>query len=91
MIKKIFVSLGNNRPQILVRLEDYVLKAIIEISKGKSSNTVIDALHSQIQLLEKDLGNDVEALNWFDLSEKDISPHHTSPPPEFPTTPLQGV
>jgi hypothetical protein len=90
-IKKIFVALGNNRPRILVELEDCVLRAIIAISKGTPTDMVVDLLHSQIQSLQKDLGEDVEALNWFKLADKDILTTLTPPPSEIPTTPLQGV
>lgn len=71
-----FLTLGNNRPQILVQLEDSVLHAIIAISKGESSEVAIDGLHSQIESLEEDLRNDSEALNWFNLAK--------------PSTPLAG-
>jgi hypothetical protein len=90
-IKKIFVALGNDRPQILVRLEDFVIHAIIDISKGMSSECAIDKIHSEIQSLLKDLTDDHDALNWFDLSAKDISSHLNSPSPDFPATPFQGV
>jgi hypothetical protein len=90
-IKKIFAALGNDRPQILVQLEDSVLHAIIDISKGKSSEAVIDALHLHIQSVEKDLLDDDDAMNWFDLCKKnnealndqsvnEVSDLHTSPP-----------
>jgi hypothetical protein len=65
---KIFLALGNDRPQILIDLEDYVLHAIIDISEGKATEDVIEALYLQIQSREKDLGINRKALNWFDLS-----------------------
>lgn len=75
-----------------MELEDCVLHAIIAISKGTSTDAVLDALHSEIQSLEKDLREDDEALNWFKLvPAKEIVTPLTSPPPEIPTTPLQGV
>jgi hypothetical protein len=90
-MKKIFVALGNNRPRILVELEDCVLHAIIAISKGTSTHIVIDELHTQIQSRQKDLTEDDEALKWFQLAGKDIDTPLTSPTSEIPTTPLQGV
>jgi hypothetical protein len=89
--KKTFLALGNDRPQILLQLEDCVLQAIIAIWRGESSEVVIDSLHSQIQPLEKDLCNDDVALKWFDLSGEDLSTPSTTRPSEFPTTPLLGV
>ena len=88
-MKKIFLALGNNRPQILVQLEDRILHAIIAISEGESSETVIDALHLQILLLEKDLDNNDEALNWFDLSMATFS--SITLPSKIPSTPLAGM
>ena len=64
---KIFLALGNNRPKILVKLEDCVLQAVLEIAQGKSTEGVIDGLCSQVESLHEDLGNDDEALNWFNL------------------------
>jgi hypothetical protein len=54
--KKMFVFLGNNCPQVLVQLEDYVIHAIIAILEGKSTEVVISTLHFQILLLEDNLG-----------------------------------
>lgn len=69
---KIFLALGNTRPQILFQLEDSVLQAIIHILEGMVTEEAIDGLYSQILLLKEDLVNDPVALNWFDFS-------HTSP------------
>lgn len=88
-IKKIFLALGNDRPQILVQVEDCVLQAIIAISEGNSSETIIDTLYSKITSLEKDLGRDDEALNWFNLTF--LATPSTALQPEIPSTPLTGV
>jgi hypothetical protein len=85
--QKTFAALGNNRPQTLVRLEDFVLRAIIAISEGESRFAVLDSLYSQVSSLEKELANDEEALDWFNLSTDDSS---TPPPSEFPSTPFAG-
>jgi hypothetical protein len=67
------LALGNNRPPILVKLEDCVLEAILDILAGKLTEPVIDALYLRIELLQKDLWNDDEALNWFALSKLAVS------------------
>jgi len=74
-----------------VQLEDSVLQAIIAISKGESSEIVIDGLHSRIEVLADGLGNDNEALNWFDLSTATASPPSPSSLSEIPSTPLEGA
>jgi hypothetical protein len=76
---KIFLALGNNRPKILVELEDSVLQGVFEIAQGKSTEAVLDALCSQVESLHKDLGNDEEALNWFNLSSPAFSAPITPP------------
>jgi len=86
---KIFLALGNDRPQILVQLEDHVLQAIIGISEGKSREDAMDSLYSQILALEKDLDNNDDALNWFNLCTAVIPP--TPEPSEIPSAPLAGV
>jgi hypothetical protein len=63
-----FNAFGNDRPQILVKLEDCVLEAIIAISEGTLREDAMHALHSQISVLKKDLENDIDALSWFNLS-----------------------
>jgi hypothetical protein len=87
-INKIFVALGNNRPQILVLLEDYVLQAIIGISEGRLHEDALDTLYSQILSLENELSSDDEAMNWFNLSTAAIPATSTPPPSEFHSTPL---
>jgi hypothetical protein len=87
---KIFLALGNDRPKILVKLEDFVLQAIFDILEGKSSEQVIDGVHFQMGLLQKDLENDDEALNWFNLSRPAISAPLTPPQSDFRPIPLAG-
>jgi hypothetical protein len=84
---KVFFALGNDRPQVLVKLEDSVLEAIIAISEGKSSENVLDALYSQVLLLEKDLKSDNDAMNWFNLVTPSFSALPTPPASVFPSTP----
>ena len=83
-----FIALGNDRPEILIRLEDHVLQAIINISEGKSRDDAIGTLYSQILPLEKDLVNDDNALGWFNLSKTATSVHSTPSTSNFPSTPL---
>jgi len=90
-IFKIFIGLGNNRPKILVELEDCVLRAIIAISEGKSLDHELDALHSQISSLEKDLANDEEALGWFNLVTSAPPMPPTPPASAYPSTPSAGA
>jgi hypothetical protein len=80
--------LGNNRPEILVKLEDSVIRAILDISQGISTEAVLDTLYHQIELLQKDLAIDHEALDWFNLSRPAFSAPLT--PPVGPI-PLPGV
>jgi hypothetical protein len=68
MILKVFQALGNDRPQILVQLEDCVIQAIISISEGKLRENAMETLYSQLLSLEKDLVNDSKALAWFRLA-----------------------
>lgn len=63
-----FFALGNDRPQILVQLEDHVLHAVIHISEGKATQDAIDTLYSQILSLQEGLASDLVASNWFNLS-----------------------
>lgn len=88
---QIFIALGNNRPPILVRLEDYVLQAIVGVLEGRSLEEALDAVYSQIQSLEDDLNEDEEALNWFNLSEPATSTPLTPPPSEIPSTPFSRM
>jgi hypothetical protein len=89
-IYKIFLTLGNDRPKILVKLEDCVLQAIFDISEGMSTEPVIDALFLKIESLQDDLGKDDEALKWFDLYRPAFSTPLTPPPSELRPTPLAG-
>jgi hypothetical protein len=81
------LALGNNSPQILVNLKDCVLEAVLDILEGKLTKSVIDALYLQIESLQKDLGNDNEALDWFHLSSRTIVAPLT---PEAHPNPLAG-
>lgn len=87
-MNKIFVALGNNRPQILLQLEDYVLQAIIDISKGSLNEDALDTLYSQILSLENVLSNDNEAMNWFNLSVTSNPAPSTPPLSQSHSTPL---
>ena len=62
MIMKTFFALGNDRSQILIKLEDCVLQAIISILEGKSCEYAMDTLYSQLFSMEKDLAKDNKAL-----------------------------
>lgn len=73
-----------------MELENRILQAIIDVSKGISTEAAIDALHSQIQSLMEDLGQDEEALKWFDLRLELEIPIPTPEPSEIPKTPLLG-
>ena len=67
IILQTFVALGNNRPQILVKLENCVLGAIMDISQGKSRDNAIENLYSQLSSMEDELCRDNDALTWFNL------------------------
>jgi hypothetical protein len=87
-IEKTFLALGNKRPAILVTLEDAVIRAIVAISEGKSTEVAIDSLYVQISPLLKDLANDNEALSWFDLClQEDVSTSSAPTPSDISTTP----
>jgi hypothetical protein len=88
---RIFLSLGNDRPQILIELEDCVLKVIMAISEGKPFENAMDALYSQISSLEKDLANNDEALNWFNLENPALLFPATPPASVHPSTPSAGM
>ena len=45
-----------------------MLEAISDLMEGKLAHPVIDALYCKIELLQRDLENDNEAMNWFNLS-----------------------
>jgi hypothetical protein len=88
---KIFVALGNDRPQILVQLEDCVLEAIVAISEGKPRENAMQNLYSNLTGLEKALIDDKDALTWFNLSKDDIVSPSTLPPSTLrPSTPPAG-
>ena len=89
-MKKIFISLGNERPQILVRLEDCVLEAIIAISEGKPREETMQNLHSHILSLLKDLKEDDEAMRWFNLHPESVA-ESTALAFDFPSTPLAST
>jgi hypothetical protein len=71
-------------------MEDCVLQAISDISEGKSTEPVIDALYLKIESLHDDLGNDDEALKWFNLYRPAFSAPLTPPPSDLRPTPLGG-
>lgn len=87
-IKKVFNALGNERPQILIQLEDRVLEGIIAISEGKPREEAMAVLYSQISALKMDLAKDDDALSWFDLSSDPFAIVSSPTLPEFPSTPL---
>jgi hypothetical protein len=85
-MKKIFSDLGNTRPEILVRLEDYVLECIISISEGNSREEAMQILYSQISSSMESLRSDKIAMSWFDLSSG-FHTDSTSPIFQYPATP----
>ena len=86
-----FIVLGNDRPQILVQLEDHVLQAIMSISEGNSRDDVIDTLYSQLISLEKDLANNNEAMKWFNFAIASSSIPLTTAMLELPSTPMAAL
>lgn len=88
---KVFIALGNDRPEILIRLEDQVLKAVIAVSEGKSREDVMRSLHSDIQSLEKELAEDDVALNWFNLRATASSVPSKTATREIPVSPLASL
>lgn len=86
-LNKIFLALGNDRPEILLQVEDCVLRAIISLLEGGSCEAALDSLYSQILSLENDLCSNDEALNWFNLSPALISTP-SRPPSESSSTHL---
>ena len=91
MIMKTFFTLGNDHPQILVKLEDCVLQAIISILEGKSHEYAMDTLYSELFSMEKDLDKDNEALTWFNLAMAPFSIPSMPPPSKFPSKSSAGV
>jgi hypothetical protein len=85
------VALGNDRPPIVVRLEDRVLECVIAISEGKSPVTALDDFYSEALLLESDLKKNVDAMRWFNLVTVGFSIPPTPPQSVFPSTPSRGV
>ena len=87
MIMKTFFALGNDHPQILIKLEDCVLQAIILISEGKLREYAMDTLYSELYSMEKDLAKDNEALTWFNLAMAPFAipsmPHHPNSLPNL--------
>ncbi len=64
-----------------------MLQAILNICEGQSTQRVVVGLSHDIELFQKDLASNTEALNWFNLSTPAVSPPLT--PPVGPT-PLPG-
>jgi hypothetical protein len=87
---QLFNALGNNRPPILIRLEDQVLQAIVDISEGKPREGVMDNLYLQLGTMEKDLANDEDAMNWFNFTAAG-SISSTPAPSDVRSTPLPGA
>lgn len=67
LLHKIFHRLGNNRPEILITIEDQILHAIDDISRGAALLPVIRQLYQSIESSQLSLVNDRVALNWFCL------------------------
>jgi hypothetical protein len=84
--RQIFLLLGNDHPQILIQLEDCVIRAIIALSEGKSMEKAMDDLHSQLSSLVVDLRNDDIALAWFNLEKPPLENPSNLPPYEFPSS-----
>jgi hypothetical protein len=80
MFEKIFLALGNDRPQILVQLEDRVIEAIVAISEGKPRENAMRQLYSQLMHLEKALSENRDALTWFNLVTDDLAVPSPLPP-----------
>jgi hypothetical protein len=91
-IIKLFIALGNNRPPILVQLEDYVLQGIVGVMEGRSHEDVLDTIFSQIESIEDHLTGNEDALNWFSLYSMDpVSASPRPPPSGIPSTPVAGM
>ena len=88
MINEIFAALGNDRPKILIELEDHVLQAIIGISEGISIEGAMDNLYAQILSRQEDLANDDVALTWFNLGCDGLAIPSTTQPLDIPSTPF---
>ena len=51
----------------------------------------MEALYSQVAMLERDLGNDDVAWNWFNFNTAPAFIPSTLPPSEAPPTPRPGA
>jgi hypothetical protein len=92
MMRKVFNSLGNERPEILIQLEDCVLVGIISISEGVPREEAMHTLYSQMSSMKLDLAKDEKALSWFNLSSQSLATSSNSTTSECPSTPLpRGV
>jgi hypothetical protein len=91
MMNQTFLALGNKRPQIIVELEDFVLEAVISISEGRSRESAMDKLYSQLSSLEDNLVKDDEAMSWFNLATAPFFIPSTPPPSEFLIQPWAGM
>jgi hypothetical protein len=68
-----YLALGNSRPTTLVKLENCVLQAVLDICSGNATKPTIDTLYISVERLLKDLRNDDQALNWFNISSPALS------------------
>jgi hypothetical protein len=91
MTNKMFIALGNDRPQILVRLEDHVLQAIIRVLEGNLRDYVMATLYSEITSLEKDLADDDKAMNWFNFAIASSPIPLANTTLEFPSKPMAAL
>jgi hypothetical protein len=87
---KVFIALGNDRPQILFDLEDQVLLAIASICEGRSREDVMENLCSQLRALESKLVEDEDALTWFHFDHA-AHARSSTPPPEHQSKFLPGT
>jgi hypothetical protein len=84
---KVFDALGNERPKILIQLEDCILKGIISISEGTPREEAMHTIYSQISSLKMDLVQDKHAMSWFNLTSDALAVPSTPPASEFPSSP----
>ena len=87
-IKKVFEALGNERPQILIQLEDCVLDGIVALSEGVPREEAMHTLYSKMSSLKMDLDNDDNALSWFNFSSNAFAIPSTPATSEFSSTPF---
>ena len=90
-VEKTFFAFGNDRPHILIKLENCVLQAIIGISEGNSRENAMDILYSELSSLYDDLAKDDVAMAWFDIARAPTAIPSTPPPSEFPSSPGGGI